>query len=274
MTGEQLGAKFEQLLASLVHAQSSVRAFAHRANCSRPADRWSIRLLRLSTDGQQAHHWRGLMSDEMRLKQDGEPTARSDRSESAAPPPFWDPIARIEFERLFGRVNRLDRRFGGSPRCRLLHAQCGRQQLVHGGDSRPAGGARLPFAARTRGLVARKEGASRGSQSGGRGRDSRSLRDHGRRHPDLRPDLAGHRTGGGGADRRHRGGDRGALVLDAGRQRRDARRPRGADARRHRGRRGLDRLRRPSSCRQRRRPPLAALELAGARRPSPSRPSS
>ncbi|HEV7769362.1 MAG TPA: DUF2339 domain-containing protein, partial [Solirubrobacterales bacterium] len=44
------------------------------------------------------------MSDEMRLDQDGEPTAPSERSESAAPPPLWDPISRIEFERLFGRA--------------------------------------------------------------------------------------------------------------------------------------------------------------------------
>lgn len=44
------------------------------------------------------------MSDEMRLDQDGEPTAPSERSEAAAPPPLWDPISRIEFEKLFGRA--------------------------------------------------------------------------------------------------------------------------------------------------------------------------
>ncbi len=46
------------------------------------------------------------MSDEMRLDQDraGEHAAPSDRSESTAPPPLWDPVSRIEFERWFGRA--------------------------------------------------------------------------------------------------------------------------------------------------------------------------
>ena len=69
-----------------------------------------------------------------------------------------------------------------------------------------------------------------------------------------------------GADRTRRGRHRRALVLDARRQRRDPRRPGRADPRRHRQRGRLDRLRRRGARRRRRRPPLAALGVARARR--------
>lgn len=42
------------------------------------------------------------MSDEMRRDQDGEPMAPDDRPEPAGAPPLWDPISRIEFEKLLG----------------------------------------------------------------------------------------------------------------------------------------------------------------------------
>ena len=74
-----------------------------------------------------------------------------------------NPISRIEFERLFGgRVLRLDRRPRDPARRRLLDAQRGRQQLVHRGGPHPDGGLRLLPAPRLRRLAARTQGPSGG----------------------------------------------------------------------------------------------------------------
>jgi uncharacterized membrane protein len=42
------------------------------------------------------------MSDELRQDHDGEPMAPEDRADGGSPPPLWDPISRLEFERLLG----------------------------------------------------------------------------------------------------------------------------------------------------------------------------
>jgi uncharacterized membrane protein len=42
------------------------------------------------------------MNNELKQDHAGEPMAPGDRSEQAAPPPLWDPISRIEFEKLLG----------------------------------------------------------------------------------------------------------------------------------------------------------------------------
>ena len=191
----------------------------------------------------------------------------SPRDEAPPPPPSYQPDVADRVRAPLRRPRaRLDRRPRDPARRHLLDAQRGRQQLVHGGDPHPDGRLRLPPAARHRPLAARTEGAPRGRPHRGRRRDSGLIRDDRRRLPGLRPDLTRHRPRGRGAGRRPRRLHRRALVLDAGRQRRHARRPGGTDAGRNRDRRRLDRLRRPRPRRQRRRPALAALELAGARR--------